>query len=85
MNTPELDKIKAARADTQAAGDFLEWLDEQGIELSKWEGGLGWGVYEQIDETRESLLARWKGIDLAAAERERRALLDRITRTEGDR
>lgn len=30
---PEHDKLRAAQAETQAAGEFVEWLNSQGIQL----------------------------------------------------
>lgn len=37
---PEHDKLKAVAAETQAAGEFLEWLQSQGVQLMIWREDL---------------------------------------------
>lgn len=71
--TPTLDRMSAVQAQTQPAGQLLEWLEEQGWQI------VQFGEWDQVRVTRpsiERLLAEWQGINLDAAERERRAVLD---------
>lgn len=60
---------------SQAIGEFLEWLDEQRIDLCSVILGAGHDRWAPIVDGREAILARYFGIDLRAAERERRAVL----------
>lgn len=73
VKMPECEKIAAAQPASRAISEFLQWLDEQGIELAVWRP-LGTSMLP-ITEDRERLLARHFGIDLAKVENERRALL----------
>ena len=120
--TPTLDKMLTVKDRSQAIGEFLEWLGEQGIVLARrhahepddeddlpdeiehegqergcyaaeWETvpagrRLHWrracriitGHFIPIQRGTEQLLADHFGIDLAAAEREKRALLEGLRR-----
>lgn len=70
--TPELDRLLAARALTQAAGEFADWL-----------GGQGWSIVKLNERGRavdhlaplEAALAEWQGVDQDEVEAERRAIL----------
>lgn len=65
----------AVKPQSQAIGQFIDWLTEQGMEICKREDDARlWPV----DETIEGLLARHFEIDLKKAEREKCALLDAI-------
>ncbi len=78
--TPETDKqIRlVAERHTQDVGAFMEWLEEQGWQLGRWDedGTPILGLAPSIND----LLAQWVGIDLAKVERERRALLVYLSR-----
>lgn len=75
---PECEKMSKVRPQSQAIGEFLEWLQyEKGWSLAT--------VPEYYDHTLvevsfsiESLLAEYFGIDLDKVETERRQMLDRI-------
>jgi len=99
MKTPHLDRMKHARETlrTQEISDFLDWLGEQGIVLSR-PHEHGDSCYDTTDEdreyptcgleqeqllfyhheTKEKLLARYAGVDLAGCEEERVALLEEM-------
>jgi hypothetical protein len=73
-------------------GDFLDWLNGQGIVLARWghetyigADGKEWtGTEDRLipDHKRiEARLAEWYGIDLDAVEEEKRAMLDAIQRS----
>jgi len=71
---PECDKMKAVQKQSQAIGEFLEWLlCEKNLQLCEWDG-----LYKMIpDHTpTEELLAEFFGIDLKKVEQEKRAILD---------
>jgi hypothetical protein len=75
---PELEKMQAAaeRLSTQAIGEFLDWLGEQGIMLCTWSEHIGGGRFHEIAGGRERLLATYAEVDLDKIVQERRALLD---------
>jgi len=80
MNTPELDKMTACRAQSQAQGEFLNWLMlEKDIVLAKWSNDSEsvQDLYE-CPVSIEALLAEFHGIDLNKVEQERRAILDEL-------
>lgn len=61
---PEHDKLSAVKSETQAQGEFLQWVcDEEGIYLRR-----------SINE----LLAEYHEIDLDKIETEKRAMLAKI-------
>lgn len=81
--TPTLDKIAKVRQESQAIGEFLEWLNEQGIVLCHWQewcegehDEFPMKGYVTIPKSRDALLHEFFEIDADAEERERRALLD---------
>jgi hypothetical protein len=71
--TPELDKMHAARADSQPVGEFLEWLSNQGLQICRFNRGIE--QYQADYRTIEQMLADWKGINLTQVETERRAVI----------
>ena len=83
--TPQLDKMKAVQKESQLLGEFLEWLQEEGLVICEWHenqyvnGKLSQpaGVYP-TRRTSQQLLADYFGIDLKAADWERQALLDAL-------
>lgn len=74
--TPQLDRMREVQAESQAVGQFLEWLSEQRIDLCSLIVGSGHDRWAPITDGTEKLLARYFGIDLNAVERERRAVLN---------
>jgi hypothetical protein len=72
--TTELDMMHGVKAQSQPIGEFLAWLNDQGIVLAKYEGEAVWPrpIYTSI----EDLLAEHFEIDLKKVEQERRALQD---------
>ena len=72
--TPTLDKMQAVHARSQAIGEFLEWLGQQGYVICC----SGRYPPAPAGKSTEQLLAEYFGIDLEAAERERRAVLDYV-------
>ena len=75
---PEHAKLEAVAAESQAIGDFLGWMEEQKILLSKY-GKLG--ELHPYREPKEKLLAQFFGIDAAKLEAEKRAMLDEFKAT----
>jgi hypothetical protein len=71
---PELEKIKAASQDSQAQGEFLEWLTARYF-LAELDSN---DRLQPIHVSNEKLLAEFHGIDLAKAEAERRAILESL-------
>lgn len=76
MAYPEHVKLKAIQAKSQACGEFLEWLDERGIELGCWAEGR----FDPYSYRKTSLLAEFFGIDERKIEEEKRAMLDEMRR-----
>lgn len=88
----EHDRVAAVKAESQAIGQFLEWLSEEGLELARRhehadgcydeDGRLACGY--RRDELAaehssiEVLLARYFDIDLNKLEAEKRAMLARL-------
>lgn len=72
--TPALEHMKAQadKLHTQAIGDFLDWLGQQGIHLTRSDAH---GDYYPLHTSKTALLAEYAGVDLAACEAERRAIL----------
>jgi hypothetical protein len=74
---PECDKMIAVSKESQAIGNFLEWLGEQGILLAEY--GTERYHRDQLMPKHisiEKLLAEYFEIDLDKVETERRAMLD---------
>lgn len=89
VKTPELEKIRANRQESQSIGNFLDWLhSEQELHICAYDGeceeGFGpdnWhGIYTEERDSIEKLLARYFDIDLNKVESERQALLDELRR-----
>lgn len=76
---PEHDKMHAIVAETQAAGEFIEWLGTQGLFLARNEPGHNFPRYDETSIT--TLLARWQGIDLNKIEAEKRQMLAAMRET----
>lgn len=76
MNTPEIDKIAKVQPISQGIGEFLTWLQEQGIVLAAYHS-----VHDRLipyHEGVEALLARYFEIDLDKIESEKQAILAEI-------
>lgn len=72
-NYPEHDKLKALAGANQTVGDFIGWLEEQGLELARWNEA---GTYcLPANKPREELLAEFFGINRSALEAEKLAML----------
>lgn len=68
-----LDSWADAQASLNTIRGFLEWCDEQKIELATWM--LGGHRMLPLNEDREAMLARYLDIDTVQLERARQALL----------
>jgi len=77
IETPTLDKMLKVKSESQAIGNFVEWLREQGIEIGKYEKVEGYRNEQFVADRRsiEKLLADYFEIDLNKAETERRQIL----------
>ena len=79
MDTPTLDKIAAVHEQSQAIGEFLRWLlAKETLTICRYTeraGFAGSDAYIPVSQSINSMLAEYFEIDLAAAERERRAIL----------
>jgi hypothetical protein len=73
----ECDRLVAVAPESHKLGEFLDWLNEQGIHLASYEefGGCEDAMLVTRTESYERLLARYFNIDLDKVETERRALL----------
>jgi hypothetical protein len=69
---PALDKMQAVQKESQAIGEFLEWLQDRGTSLGYWHGD---DYIPYRYGTIEDLLADYFEIDLNQVEREKRAEL----------
>jgi hypothetical protein len=69
----ELDKWAANHADRMVIELFLEWCDEQRLEICAWDEDARWP--RPIVESRDRLLNRYHEVDEARLEEQRRALL----------
>jgi hypothetical protein len=76
---PELEKMKATRAEADTLTRFVDWLEENDMRICKrvkvsplYRGS----PYESISESFEKLFARFFEVDLDKIEAERRQILD---------
>lgn len=88
--TPETDKMIAVKDKSQAIGEFIEWLGDNGMAIVRYatkedmfddEGernGIHEGDYLTMLTSIEKLLARYFGVDLNKAEKEKRAILESL-------
>lgn len=86
--TPTLDRMKEVRPQTEAVADFYEWLHANGFAVMKVISKPGIFTDSEFVEYvhpggLEPMLADWQEIDLAAADREKRALLDYVREAQG--
>lgn len=77
LKTPELDKMRVSQPLSQGIGEFIEWLDSQGMEIAQWM--LPEGCRDKrllpCGKSIKNLLAQYFEIDLTAIENERRAII----------
>ena len=86
--TPNLDKLASVRAESQKIGEFLAWLDEQGVVLARYgededeadDGNVLLSDHRGIT----AWLAKYFDIDEAACEQERRVLLQNLAQLNQD-
>ena len=69
---PEHDKLHAVVEQTQAIGEFVEWLEGKGIFLARYVEGSN---YPRSVHGFRDLLAEWAGIDQNKLEAEKRQML----------
>lgn len=72
---PQLARMEAVAEKSQSIGEFVEWLQENGMSICSTQPGLRGTTFWPVMETTEALLARHFEIDLPAVERERRKVL----------
>jgi hypothetical protein len=79
---PQLSVMVSVQGQSQAIGDFIEWLGENGMVICTSSEGLRGTNFCPVLESTEKLLARHFGVDLDAVERERRQMLAEFSRTQ---
>lgn len=67
---PEHNKLRAIAHFSQKIGEFLDWLEEQRIELVH--------ADDKFVDSKEKLLARFFEIDLKKLEDEKRKMLEEV-------
>ena len=75
----ELEKMKDVQKESQAIGEFLEWLNTKGWFICQWFEDEDSGEEEQllpIHKGIEQLLAEYYHIDLVKVEQEKKEILD---------
>jgi hypothetical protein len=70
----EHEKLTVVREESQKLGEFLSWLNDQGVTLCKLDGDefLPWGNRIEV------ILALYFGVDLDKLEQEKLAMLDEM-------
>lgn len=71
----QLARIAEVQPESQSISDFIDWLSAQRLYICETADGVRDTRFSPILESREALLARYFGIDLQEAERERRDVL----------
>jgi hypothetical protein len=74
---PECERLKAVSGESQAIGNFIEWLGEERMFIVKYEKVEGYRDEQALPVTKsiEQMLADYFDIDLKKVEKERRAIL----------
>ncbi len=72
---PECDKLLAVKNQSQAQGEFLDWLSDKGIALCEIDQNY-YPMYVPVRKNTETLLAEYHGIDLNKVEKERKEMLE---------
>lgn len=81
IETPECDRMLAVRDQSQAIGEFIDWLNyEHEVFLARYEDldDYSQPVLMTFHRNMNELLAEFFGIDLAKVEAEKRAILDSL-------
>lgn len=79
VKTPQLDKMRSVKEDSQKLSTFIDWLTEQGMPICEKITDDRYGAeMAPITISIERLLARYFEIDLNKVEDERRSLLDEL-------
>lgn len=79
METPEIDKLRAVQSESQAQGNFLEWLfAEKELVLAQYSGEDWDHRLWPITRSISDLLAEYHGIDLNKVEKEKLSILEAI-------
>jgi hypothetical protein len=82
--TPTLEKMQSIHQESQAIGEFLEWLPDIGIKLCEWDDEApGPTKYWPVSKTIERLLSWYFEIDLDKADDEKRSLLEWMRENNG--
>ena len=70
---PEHEKLREVKDTSQAIGEFLEWLQSEGMGVAEYDAyaNLAW-----VRHSTTGLLARYFGIDQKKLEQEKCAMLD---------
>ena len=77
--TPTLDKMKSVKDNSQAIGEFLEWLEGKKYCVAHYDDSIiGRDELSPVTGTTEELLAKFFDIDLKKAEEEKRAVLEYV-------
>ena len=82
---PEHQKLHAVVDQTQAIGEFMEWLGTQQYIVCEWQARTGEDPagYYPVQRPINSWLAQYFGIDPAKIEAEKRHMLDTIRAANG--
>ena len=72
LPTPELDKMLDNQNESQAIGEFLDWLTSEGYAICELNKHNEW---HHVRKGIEQLLADYFNVDLKKAEQEKRAIL----------
>ena len=75
--TPTLDKIKEVHEESEAIGAFLDWGQEHGLFMCRYNHDR---EYYYFAESIDDLLHLYFGIDAKEEERERRAILAAVNK-----
>lgn len=84
IETPTLDKMLANKAESQAIGNFIEWLGERGYVIAQYgDERPHRDTLMPVHKNTETMLAEYFEIDLDKAEKERRKILAGIQVSNG--
>lgn len=75
MSYPEHEKLQLVKPKSQIIGEFLEWIEEEGLYLSKYSES---GYLSPYYGTTNELLAKYYGINLTKLEQEKKQMLNEI-------
>lgn len=79
MEYPEHEKMKAVKAESQAIGEFLEWLRSRNVILCEYVEGRNFPQHHELEnKSEEKIIAEYFGIDLKKIDAEKQAMLDSL-------